>query len=525
MAYRLTKQEIVQEIIKCGKSPGYFINTFAKISHPLKGLIPFKLYDFQEDTIKDFNNYRFNVILKGRQLGISTTIAAYTAWLMLFHRDKNILVVATKLATATNLVKKVKLIIKSLPSWLLISKITIDNRGSFELSNNSQIKASSTATDAGRSEALTLLIVDEAAIIEGMDELWAGLYPTLSTGGRCIAVSTPYGVGNWFHRTYTEAEEEKNDFNSMKLPWSVHPERDDAWFKKETRNMSSREIAQELECNFNFSGETLLHGDDLERLQKECCEPQYKTGYDRNFWIWKNYEPGKKYFLVADVARGDGKDFSAFHIFDSETMEQVAEYQGKANIDMYAQTIYDASKEYGFCLTVVENNSIGLAALNKLVDMQHPNLFYSVKSTNIHVDQFEAQNLSNSIAGVTISSRNRPLIIAKLEEFIRNKLITINSKRLANEFKTFIWNNGKAEAMRSYNDDLVMSCAIACWVRDTALVVNQREMEYRRALVDAISTDGKVFHTKIHGQEGYRQETGLPAEKKKYTDFSWLFKG
>jgi hypothetical protein len=408
---------------------------------------------------------------------------------------------------------------------LLISKITIDNRGSFELSNGSQIKASSTSGDAGRSEALTLLVVDEAAIIEGMEELWAGLYPTLSTGGRCIAVSTPYGVGNWFHKTYTEAEEGKNDFNSIKLPWNRHPDRDQAWFDKETKNMSTREIAQELGCNFNFSGETLLHGNDLERLQKECREPQYKTGYDRNFWIWESYDAAKKYFLVADVARGDGKDFSAFHVFNSETMEQVAEYQGKANIDMYSQIVYDASKEYGLCLTVVENNSIGLAVLNKLVDMEHPNLFYSVKSTNMHVDQFEAQHLSNSIAGVTISGKNRPLIIAKLEELVRNKLIKVRSKRLANEFKTFIWNNGRAEAMRSYNDDLVMSCAIACWVRDTALVVNQREMEYKRALVGAVSTRQKVFHTKISGQEGYRKQNGLAAAQKDYRDFAWILKG
>ena len=247
----------------------------------------------------------------------------------------------------------------------------------------------------------------------------------------------------------------------------------------------------------------------------KSLNPSYKTGHDRNFWIWKSYEPGKKYFLIADVARGDGKDFSAFHVFDSETMEQVAEYQGKANIDMYSQIIYDASKEYGFCLTVVENNSIGLAALNKLSDMEHPNIFYSVKSTNMHVDQFEAQNISNSIAGVTISAKNRPLIIAKLEEFIRNKLIKVNSTRLANEFKTFIWNNGRAEAMRGYNDDLVMSCAIACWVR---------EMEYRRALVGAISTNGKIFNATIPGQKGYK-ENKLQAKKKDYEKFSWLFKG
>ena len=133
-----------------------------------------------------------------------------------------------------------------------IDKIEINNRSSFELSNGSQIKASSTSADAGRSEALSLLVIDEAAHVEGLDELWTGLYPTLSTGGRCIALSTPNGVGNWFHKTYIESEADNNDFFPTILPWDVHPDRDQAWFENETKNMSRRQIAQELECNFNM---------------------------------------------------------------------------------------------------------------------------------------------------------------------------------------------------------------------------------------------------------------------------------
>ena len=108
MSYTLSKKEIVAEILKCGKDPVYFVNNYARISHPIKGLIPFKTYDYQADLLTDFNDYRFNVILKARQLGISTIAAGYIVWLMLFHRDKNILVMATKFKTAANLVKKVK---------------------------------------------------------------------------------------------------------------------------------------------------------------------------------------------------------------------------------------------------------------------------------------------------------------------------------------------------------------------------------------------------------------------------------
>ena len=217
MAFEPTKKEIVKEIIKCGKDPDYFINNYARISHPIKGLIPFNTYDFQSELIENFNDYRFNVILKARQLGISTITAAYVVWLMMFHRDKNVLVMATKFSTAGNLVKKVKSIIKRLPNWMQISKVTVDNRTSFELDNGSQIKASTTSPDAGRSEALSLLVIDEAAHVDGLDELWTGLYPTISTGGRCIALSTPNGVGGWFYKTYINAESRRNDFHSIKL--------------------------------------------------------------------------------------------------------------------------------------------------------------------------------------------------------------------------------------------------------------------------------------------------------------------
>ncbi len=365
MAYKLSKKEILAEIVKCGKDPDFFINSYARISHPIHGTVPFNTYDFQTQLLKDFNDHRFNVILKGRQLGISTITAAYVSWMMLFHKDKNILVMATKFQTAANLVKKVKAIIKNLPDWMQIATISIDNRASFELNNGSQIKASTTSGDAGRSEALSLLVIDEAAHVEGLDELWTGLYPTLSTGGRCIALSTPNGVGNWFHQTYTDAEAGINDFFPTILPWHVHPDRDQEWFEEETKNMSQRQVAQEYECNFNMSGETVIHPDDMAIIKAGLQDPKYKTGFDRNFWIWEEYQPGESYLLVADVARGDDKDSSVFHIMKLSTMEIIAEYKSKITPDLFANMLNEVGKEFGECLMVIENNSVGFAVLRQ----------------------------------------------------------------------------------------------------------------------------------------------------------------
>ena len=485
MAYKLSKKEILAEIVKCGKDPNFFINNYARISHPIHGTVPFKTYDFQTQLLSDFNDYRFNIILKGRQLGISTITAAYVSWMMLFHKDKNILVMATKFQTAANLVKKVKAIIKNLPDWMQIATISIDNRASFELNNGSQIKASTTSGDAGRSEALSLLVIDEAAHVEGLDELWTGLYPTLSTGGRCIALSTPNGVGNWFHQTYTDAEAGINDFFPTILPWHVHPDRDQEWFEEETKNMSQRQVAQEYECNFNMSGETVIHPEDMARIKQGLMEPKYKTGFDRNFWIWEEYQPGESYLLVADVARGDDKDSSVFHIMKLSTMEIIAEYKSKITPDLFANMLNEVGKEFGECLMVIENNSVGFAVLDKLRDMAYPNLYYSVKSTHEYIDSYLGETQSNAVAGFSTTSKTRPLIVAKMEEFIRNKLVRIYSARLFNELETFVWQNGRPQAMRMYNDDLVMAFAIGCWVRDTALEVNQRDVEYAKAFLGA----------------------------------------
>jgi len=525
MAYKLTKEKIIQEVVKSGKDPVYFINTYCKIPHPDKGLIPFKTYDFQAQLVEDLALHRFIVVLKARQLGISTITAAYIAWLTLFHRDKSVLVVATKLTTAANLVKKVKIILKHLPSWIRIADLSVDNKNSIELDNGSQVKASSTSGDAGRSEALSLLVVDEAAHIDGLDELWTGLYPTISTGGRCIAISTPSGVGDWFHETYVRAQSGENEFFPIDLKWDVHPDRDQEWFNVETKNMSKRQIAQEYECSFNTSGDTVIHSDDIMYIKQGIKDPVYRVGFDRNTWIWEEPKEENKYLLVADVSRGDGKDFSAFHVFKLETMEVICEYKGKPTPDIFADILYTTGLQYNTAMVVVENNSVGYHTLEKLKERGYTNVYHSKKGNHEYVEQYAAEGNSSVVAGFTTSHKTRPLIIAKLEEFIRNKVLTIYSTRLANELDTFIWKNGRPQAQRSYNDDLVMAAAIGCWVRDTAIVENTRDIEYKKAFLNAVMTNKTHLETRIPGQYNpSTQERAFDACKNNYP-FSWITKG
>ena len=222
------KQAIKQNYLKCAKDPSYFINEFCVIQHPQRGKIKFKLYPYQYDVLDEYAENDYNVILKSRQLGISTLTAAYSLWMMLFNADKNILCIATAKDTAKNLVTKVRVMYDGLPQWLKTA-IVENNKLSLVFKNGSQIKAIASNESAGRSEALSLLILDEAAFIDKIDTIWTAAQQTLATGGKCIAISTPNGVGNWFHKTWMDATDGLNKFNTVKLHWSQHPERDEEW--------------------------------------------------------------------------------------------------------------------------------------------------------------------------------------------------------------------------------------------------------------------------------------------------------
>jgi len=209
-------------------------------------------------------------------------------------------------------------------------------------------------------------------------------------------------------------------------------------------------------------------------------------------------------------------------------MEVIGEYQGKPNLEQFAEILDTTGKEYGDAMLVVENNSLGISILEKLQEREYPNLYFSIKGTHEYITEAQAQGINNSVPGFTTSSKTRPLIIAKMEEFIRNQLITIYSSRIIGEFKTFIWNNNRAQAMRSYNDDLVMALAIGCWVRDTALTVNAREAEYKKAMVNSIKVSNNKFQTTISGMtnhhKGQLSKDALET-RKQYEDFIWLLKG
>lgn len=485
------KERIKEEYKKCAIDPVYFLRKYCYIQHPTKGRMLFNLYGFQEKTLLEFIEYNYNIVLKGRQIGLSTLTACYSLWLMLFHLDKNVLIIATQLTAAKNLISKVKFAFNNLPPWLR-SECIEDNKTSLKFKNGSNIRASPATDDAGRSDALSLLIIDEAAHIDNANKIWLAAYGTLSTGGKAIIISTPNGVGNFFHKTWIDAESGENEFNKIKLDWKVHPERTIEWRKLQDKNYGERHAAQEHDAEFIGSGNTVIDSHLIESFKVEYQQdPVYKMGFDNNIWIWKNVDYSRQYILSADPARGDGQDFSAFHIIDAVSCEQVAEYRGQVDTTDFGNILISMASMYNDALLIIDNSNIGWDTIQTIIKRGYKNLFYMTKDLKYidpEINQIDSlyKDQKKAVPGFTISMRTRPLIISKLQQYMLDRSVIIRSKRTLEELEVFIWLNGKAQAMDGYNDDLVMSLALSLWIRDTALLLHQEAQQMTLASLSGI---------------------------------------
>jgi hypothetical protein len=474
------EQEAI-ELEKCAKSFKYFAETYVKITHPKRGLIPFLLYPYQERCINDYDHHKHNIIRKFRQGGLTTLTVIWAMWRCMFKLDQKIMVLSKSDREARGAGKIVTNCIKYFPKWLCPvmdkdnehEKIFGETNGSIEF----------WTCEAARSKSLTYLIIDEAAFIKGMDEHWKSMYPTLATGGSCIVISTVNGLGNWYEEWYHAACEEKNTFHVIDLNYQENPEYNNPqWVKEMRANIGERGWKQEVLGDFLSSGETYIPGDIIKKIEKHIRDnppvkkmfaeweaesddkeewhmlnPLYEKGA---MWVWEEPEKGAEYILGADVAEGvgDGADFSAFHVFHLRTMTQVAEFASDSvPPHLFAQVIHSAASWYNNALVVVEGNGSGLAVLQKLQYwLYYDNLYYEMKGRSER-------------PGVRIDKINRPVFLEQLQNALISQKITINSPRFVRELKTFEYSKTRkrAEARKGKHDDLIMALSVMLGVKDS----------------------------------------------------------
>lgn len=326
----------------------------------------------------------------------------------------------------------------------------INHNSTIEFINGSFIESIPTSEEAGRSESLSLLVIDEAAIVRWASTIWAAAAPAISTGGSAILNSTPYGISGFYHSKWVEAiTDSDSPFHPIRLYWKMHPERDQKWYDTMSKALGSRRTAQEIDGDFLSSGSTVFDLTDIKAIEDTLSEyPVIETRFNGQLRIMDKPKQGVRYFIGADVATGRSNDYSAFTLGDSNG-EEAAVFKGRIPVEKYAKILGNLGKEFNWATIAPETNDIGLAVTTLLQTEGYPQLYYHKKllkkkgKSRPEVEQYP---------GWITTSKNRSLIIDGLEEDIRKDNITIKDPFFVQEAYTFIYDSiGRPVAMGKHN--------------------------------------------------------------------------
>lgn len=599
---------MLYEIGKSLKDPIYAIESYLETEDRTQGgFVPFKLFPRQKELVRAYESHEHNIVMKPRQAGISTTTAAYLAILTALSSNKStqkILIAANKQETAKEFLKKIRDFTVQLPSWMDVyrgpnSDSWFDpeknSSSHYKLWNGSEVKAVASSKDALRGYTPSVIVVDEAAFIEGNkgEEFYTAAQPSLSTGGRSILISTPNGHDPLYHKAYTTAERGKNNFNivSMKwyedpryngkndgsgMSWLLHDEKtgdvveeivdpksgqgeestvpESTWLEMIKKgytprskwfddmcaqlNHNARSIAQELLCSFVGSGDNVIDDKYKNRQERDNVkDPIRKEWIDGNMWIWEDPIQGHQYILAADPSSGSSDDFAGLCIWDFTTGHQVAEYHGKVAPDVLGEICKYYGESYDAFVVVDITGGWGASVVLKLIELGYPKkrLYYDI---TVGIDSVENNKAlqkymdKGKLPGLNFQ-KNRNTIVSKLEEAIRMDSFKIRSKRALMEIETFVFMGGRADHMKGYHDDLLMSIAMCCFVGATSFKDLEKSKGQAKAMVSSWSVEtnnveddstlNEVINTGFYTDNKNRKKDKQTL--KETQEYMWLFGG
>jgi hypothetical protein len=466
-------EEQILELARCADpvtGPQYFMDNYFFIQHPTKGAIQYHPFEYQERLIDTYHNYRFSISLMPRQTGKSTSAAGYLLWYAMFVPDSTILVAAHKYLGAQEIMQRVRYAYENCPDFIRAG-VTSYNKGSLDFENGSRIVSQTTTENTGRGMSISLLYCDEFAFVRPTiaSEFWTSITPTLATGGKCIITSTPNSDEDQFAQIWSsankcfdehgnETELGINGFKAFRSAWQEHPDRDDKWAAQMRAQLGEDRFRREMECEFIIFDETLIN--PLHLVEMAGIDPIEKQGQVR--W-YKRPEKDHTYVVALDPSLGTGGDPAALQVFELPGFKQVAEWRdSKTPVQRQVRVMQE------ICLHLsavtgptnvyysVENNTLGEAALVSINELGEENI------SGIFLSEPKKGAVGHRYRkGFTTTNKSKLSACAKLKSLIETKRLTIASKALISELKTFIAKGNSFEAKIGEHDDLVMSTILA----------------------------------------------------------------
>lgn len=479
----------------------YFSSKFFYIQHSVKGKLLFDPYEYQKGLLDSYHNNRFNVNMLPRQSGKTTCASAYLLWYAMFHPDQTILVAAHKYTGAQEIMQRIRYGYELCPDFLRAGVISY-NKGSIEFENGSRIVSQTTTGTTGRGMSISLLYCDEFAYVQPniAVEFWTSISPTLATGGRAIITSTPNSDEDQFAVIWKESQDKfdsygnasglttgRNGFFGYKAEWWDHPDRDEKWKQDEIGRIGIEKFRREYNCEFLVDDETLI--DSIKLSEMLGNDPKFNMGTVR--W-YKKPTAGNLYLAALDPSLGTGGDYGAIQVFELPSFTQVAEWQHnltpiQGQVKIYREILRYIQEELGdnhpnSIYWSVENNTVGdsaLVVIENLGEETFPGLFLSEPLRKGHVKKFRKG--FNTTFGNKISS------CARLKYLIEEDKMSINSRALISELKSFVASGVSFKAKQGQHDDLVSSALLV--VRMSTVLAEWDYNVFETLSIDGINED------------------------------------
>ena len=479
-----TKNQI-QEYLKCKDDPVYFARNYIKIISLDEGIVPFKMWDFQEELIESFHENRFNIAKLPRQTGKSTTCVSYLLHYILFNDNVNVGILANKLSTARDLLGRLQLAYEQLPLWIQ-QGIVVYNKGSMELENGSKILAASTSASAVRGMSFNIIFLDEFAFIPNhiAEQFFSSVYPTITSGTstKVIIISTPNGM-NHFYKLWVDAQKGRNGYAWNEVHWSKVPGRDAKWKEQTIANTSERQFTQEFDCEFLGSVDTLITAAKLRVLTYDDI-----VTTNGSLDVYEQPIKDHEYIITVDVSRGLAQDYSAFVVIDitMAPWRLVAKYRDKDVRPMlFPNVIYNVANNYNKAYVLTEVNDIGEAVAGSLFyDLEYENVLMCAMRGR--AGQIVGQGFSGNKTqmGVKMSKTVKAQGCSNLKTLIEDDKLIVKDYNIVSELTTFIQNKQSFEADEGYNDDLVMCLVIFAWLVQQEYFKEMTDQDIRRRIYE-----------------------------------------
>ena len=497
-------EDLVREYAKCMGDPIYFAEKYCKVISLDDGLVPFKLYPYQKNMFRHFNEHRFNIVLACRQSGKSISACAYLLWFSLFNSEKTVAVLANKGATAREMLSRITLMLENIPFFLQPGCKAL-NKGSIEFSNNSRIIASATSGSSIRGLSVNLLYLDEFAFVERAAEFYTSTYPVVSAGKdtKIIVTSTANGIGNTFYKIWEGATQGINEFNPFRVDWWDVPGRDEGWKKQTVANTSQLQFDQEFGNTFFGTGDTLINAETLMGFRAGKYEKILEGG---NLIVYKEPLKNHDYIMTVDVAKGRGQDYSTFNLIDISVrpFQQVAVYRNNTISPLlFPNIIYKYAKSYNDAYVVIESNDQGTVVCN--------GLYHDLEYENVHV---ESAVKANAI-GIEMNRKVKRLGCSAIKDILENNKLNIVDENTIMEISTFVAKGQSYEASDGNHDDLMMNLVMFGYFSSTQYFgdmtdINLKDMLFKhkmKEIEDDIVPFGFIDDASEHIQKIEQEES------------------